>query len=83
MADEDDVLESPEEREAYDAREVKQLIGLAGWKRALAATEDRITKEWERGNNPLEREMAWHKLQAFKMLQRELRAYGDRPVVLK
>lgn len=68
---------SPEVR-AYEAKEVGLLLEKETVKTAFAATERRIMKEWEAGENPLSREMAWHKLQAFKTLKAELRALADR-----
>jgi hypothetical protein len=75
MADE---LESAEAL-AYQAREVGLLLEKDVVKAAWTATERRITKEWESGQSPLEREMAWHKLQAFKTLQTEIRVLAQRP----
>jgi hypothetical protein len=63
---------------AYQAKELSWFLAHEGYQRAVEATETRITKEWIKADNPLSREMAWHKLQAFRALQQELRAVSTR-----
>ena len=63
---------------AYTAKECQQLLNHQSFQDAAAATERRIIADWKRAQNPLEREMAWHKLQAFTALRSELRAYANR-----
>lgn len=70
-------IEQIEEAKAYSARELQMLLNHRGFEAACQATERRIIKEWEQGQQPLEREMAWHKLKAFRTLKSELRAYRD------
>jgi len=67
---------------AYQAKELSWFLNHESWARAVAATEQRITREWMKADNPLAREMAWHKLQAFKTLQQELRSASVRKPVL-
>lgn len=66
------------EVQAYQAKEVQQFLKHRGLEVAFQRTKDRITRQWEAAQDPLSREMAWHKLAAFKELQTELRAFGDR-----
>jgi len=77
----DDELGLADEQRAYEAREVKQFLAHRAVLAAFAATEERIVKQWKVAPTPLEREMAWHKYQAFQELKRELRATGDRPAL--
>ena len=63
---------------AYQAKEIQQFLNHDGLKKAFLATEARIIKQWKLADNPLSREMCWHKLNAFKDLVTELRAFGDR-----
>ena len=72
-------LEQVQEAEAYAAKEIQHLLKSDSFKRCQQATRNRIVKEWENAPSPLEREMARHKLDAFKILVTELRSYGDRP----
>ena len=80
MSDDGVVEESPEEVQAYQAREIQQLLKHPAVLTAFAATRDRIVRQWEAVpmNDPLGREQCRHKLEVFKELQRELRAFGDR-----
>lgn len=57
---------------AYQAKELSWFLNHEGWKRAVESTERRIVEEWKKAQDPLSREMAWHKLQAFGMLRHEL-----------
>ena len=61
-----------EEVLAYQAKELSWFLNHEGWQRAVASTERRIIQEWMKAQDPLSREMAWHKLQAFNMLRHEL-----------
>ena len=72
-------VEQIAEAKAYQAKEIQHLLKQDSFQACIRATELRILKEWERGENPLAREMAWHKLQAFRALLTELRAYSQRP----
>lgn len=67
---------------AYQAKEVSWFVNHEGWARAVQTTEARIVKEWMSANDPLSREMQWHKLQAFKTLQIELRVLASRKLAL-
>ena len=66
------------EVQAYQAKEVQQFLKHRALEEAFKATEARIIRQWKAADNPLSREMCWHKLQAFTDLQTELRAFGDR-----
>jgi hypothetical protein len=76
----DELPESLDEVLAYQAREVQQLLKHPALLKAFAATRDRIVRQWEAVpmDDPLGREQCRHKLEVFKELQRELRAFGDR-----
>jgi len=67
---------------AYQAKELSWFLNHEGWTRARDATEQRITREWIKADNPLAREMAWHKLKAFHDLIQELRAAAQRKPAL-
>jgi len=66
------------EAQAYAAKEVQHLLAHEGLKQAFKRTEERIMRQWKAAQDPLSREMCWHKLQAFGELVTELRAFGDR-----
>lgn len=70
--------DSQELQDAYESKEVQQFLQHAAVLRAFAATEAQIKREWERGQSPLEREMAWHKLEAFKAFKQQLRLIAGR-----
>ena len=74
----DEVVEPSIEQLAYAAKELQWFLSHDAVTKAFKATEQRIAKEWERGQNPLEREMAWHKLMAFRALKSELQAMSQR-----
>ena len=76
------VEEDDAEAQLYQRREMKQMLAHQVWTQASQATEARIIKEWERGEHPLDREYAWHKLKAFRQLIQELRALSDRQAPL-
>lgn len=65
---------------AYEAKEVQQFLHHDAVRKAFAATEARIVTQWKMALDlsPLEREVLWHKLQAFRDLQRELYATSQR-----
>ena len=63
---------------AYEGKELQWFLNHEGVKRAFIATMDRITKEWEKAPDVAARELAWAKLQGFKVLQQELRAHAQR-----
>lgn len=67
-----------EESQAYQAKEVQQFLRHPLVLEAFAATETQIIAQWKAADNPLSREMCWHKLNAFKELRAKLRAFGDR-----
>lgn len=66
------------EASIYAAKELQQFLKHRAVEEAFERTEARITAAWKRGQSPLEREMAWHKLQAFQELKSELRGFADR-----
>ena len=72
-------LEDAAEAQAYQAKEVRFLLAHEGLKIAFQRTRDRVLKQWEAAQTVEERERCWHKLAAFRDLQTELRAFGDRP----
>ena len=63
---------------AYQAKELQWFLQHEGVQRAFMSTVDRITKEWEKAPDTAAREMAWAKLQGFKVLQQELRSHAQR-----
>jgi len=76
LVDQDEGLSA--EQLAYQAKEVQHLLAHDALKTAFLATEARIIRQWKAAQDPLSREMCWHKLNAFRDLQTELRAFGDR-----
>jgi len=77
----DEVLEPSMEQLAYATKELQWFLRHEAVLKAFQSTEIRIRKEWERAQTTPERELAWHKLQAFKTLQVELRALSQRDPV--
>ena len=57
---------------AYQAKELSWFLNHDGYKRAVESTERRIIAEWRAAQDPLSREMAWHKLKAFETLRHEV-----------
>ncbi len=79
-----DTLEQAQSAEvlAYQAKELQWFLNHEGVQRAFISTMNRITKEWEKASDAGAREAAWHKLDAFKTLLKELRAHAARKVEL-
>lgn len=71
-------LDISPEQQAYEAKEVQLLLEKDLVKAAWTSTRERIIREWEAADNPLAREMARHKLDAFKLWKAELRALAER-----
>jgi hypothetical protein len=65
-------LLNPEEQVAYEAPEVQLLLEKESVKAAFRASELRIFREWQRADNPLAREMCWHKQEMLKVWKKEL-----------
>lgn len=63
---------------AYEAKEVQLLLSKEIVKQAFAATELRIVKDWKRATDQHVREQCWHKLNAFREFQQELRGLTER-----
>jgi hypothetical protein len=71
------------EAAAYQAKEMQQFLAHEATQRAFAATEQQIIAEWMAGTDPLQREMCWHQLMAFRIWKTKLRAIKDgRPLAL-
>jgi hypothetical protein len=72
-------LLSPEEQVAYEAPEVQLLLAKESIQAAFRATEQRVLREWQRADNPLAREMCWHKWKMLQVWQTELANLTKRP----
>lgn len=66
------------ETQLYQAKEVQHFLRHEAVRKAFAATEDRIARQWKSAATLDAREALWHKLQAFRELQTELRASSER-----
>jgi hypothetical protein len=82
MPERDDDEGLSAEVEAYQAKELQHFLKSEAAQNAFARTEARIVRQWLVADNPLAREMCWHKIQAFRDLQTELRAFGDRKITI-
>lgn len=71
-------LDIAPESVAYEAKEVQLLLSKEIVKQAFAATELRIVKQWKSAQDNAVREQCWHKLNAFREFQQELRGLVER-----
>ena len=71
------------EQAAYQSKEMKVFLAHEATQRAFQATEDQIIHEWIAGQDPLQREMCWHRLHAFRIWRTKLRAIENgRPLAI-
>jgi hypothetical protein len=71
------------EQAAYQSKEMQQFLAHDATQRAFRATEDQIIADWITGSDPLQREMCWHRLHAFRIWRTKLRTIKDgRPLAI-
>jgi hypothetical protein len=71
-----DDLELTAEQEAYQTKEMQALMKHEGFTKAVDRTVERIRRQWEAADSLTAREAIWAKLQGFRDLIQELRAFA-------